>query len=161
MERKCIVGIEQDNLIGYRLKLYLIEKDKNLGFFPVIAQISSMNYSIYSNELSEKEKSIFIITEEYTDRELFEIFSSKKDKSVKDFINKLKKDVAVNKIKPFIEFKIVEILKILRQSETELYLKDTPRYIDRSKRINYFRNYSRCIWPNRYPQCLFILSVSN
>src|SRR6056297_3598141 len=146
MERKCVIGIEEDDLIGCRLKLYLINKDENLGFFPVVAQLSSMNIAKYFEELNESEKQIFQLSEEYSDRELFEIFRSKKDKSVKDFLNKLTKEVAEKKIRPFIEFKINKILEILRESQTELFLKNMHGYIDSSCKIEYYNSYAESLF---------------
>ena len=111
-----IIGIINDSLLGIIAKPFVIHKEKDKGFYPIEAQISELNIQKYENQLTEEQLKIFHLSQEYSETNLFRLFKSKKDKNNKDFISRLKKEDADQKIRPFIEKRLTNNIDILRTS---------------------------------------------
>ncbi len=146
MQVDFIVGITFDTLLGYLAKPFLIQKPKDKGFYPIEAQISEHNISKYETLLNDKQKQIFQITQEYSEKNLFKIFKSVKHKNTKDFLTKLKKEEADKKIRPFIEKRLVKITDILGEADIEVYFKDKHRFINRDNRVFIRENFAETVF---------------
>jgi SNF2 family DNA or RNA helicase len=132
MNREFIVGIVEDNMLGFVLKPFVINKLENKGFYPIEAQVSDLNFSGFEDELNAVQQRIFHISQEYSEKNLSKIFSKKKKQTTKDFFAKLTKEFAREKIRPFIEKRHARIIDELRNTQIPLYFKDKHKFINRS-----------------------------
>ncbi|MFO8234225.1 MAG: DEAD/DEAH box helicase [Bacteroidales bacterium] len=146
MERTFIIGIIKDKLLGYIARPFIIQKHQNKGYYPIEVQLNELSISKYRDELSEEQLKIYEIIAEYSDNNLYKIFKSKKDKSPKDYFNKLKKEDADKNIRPFIEKKHAKVFDIIRKTNTEVYFKDKHKYINRDERIFVEKNPAKTVF---------------
>jgi SNF2 family DNA or RNA helicase len=135
MAQTFIIGIVDDNIFGPLLRPLIIDKLEEKGFLPIEAQLSELNYPHYEPVLSPVQSKIYAIASEYSEKNLFRIFSGKKDQTVKDFLNRVKKEEVETRIRPFIEKKIAKITDLLRDTDIELYHKDKHKFINRDNRV--------------------------
>jgi len=135
MTQTFIVGIIDDKTFGPLARPLIITKYEEKGFFPIEAQLSELNYNRYAPQLTPKQKKIYAIADEYSEKNLYKIFGSKKDKTVKEFLNKVKAEDIERHIRPFIEQRIARLTDLLRQADVEVYFKEKHKFINRDSRI--------------------------
>ncbi len=146
MDETIIVGIIEDKLLGNIARLFIINKIKNKGFYPIEAQLSDLNYSRYAPQLDEKQKKIFQITQEYSHKNLYKLFGDKKDKTTKDFISHLDQEMVKKKIRPFIEKRMANLVDELTKTDIEVYLKDKHQYINKDHCIHIQKDIAKTIF---------------
>lgn len=146
MNTEFVIGIVEDNLLGYVLKPFLVNKLENKGFYPIEAQLSELNFESYEKELNSTQQRIFHISQEYSEKNLTKIFSKKRNQTTKDFFAKLTRDFAQEKIRPFIERRHAKIIDELRNSQIELYFKDKHKFINRSNFVYVLRDSAQTVF---------------
>ncbi|OFX88735.1 MAG: hypothetical protein A2W99_04510 [Bacteroidetes bacterium GWF2_33_16] len=134
-KKELIVSITDHPLLGILLQPYIIIKKPNHGFHAIEARISNLNISKYTSELSDQEKKLFALTEDYSDQTLTKNFSKKKGQTSVDFIGSLKKEFATQHIRPYIEKRLIKITDLLQEMDIELYFKGKPQYINIDDRV--------------------------
>jgi SNF2 family DNA or RNA helicase len=97
---------------GSILVPYIIIDESNRGYYKLSECLSPFPNSDTLGTLSAEERELVKIINEYSDRNLFKLFS--KDKSVKDFIEKVTPDRIEAFIRPYIERRIYKCLSISR-----------------------------------------------
>ena len=135
MTQTFIVGIIDDKTFGPLARPLIITKFQEKGFFPIEAQLSELNYNRYAPHLSREQKKIYEIANEYSEKNLYKLFGSKKDQTVKEFLNKVKPEDIKKHIRPFIERKIAHLTDLLRQTDIEVYFKEKHKFINRDSQI--------------------------
>ncbi|MGM0497837.1 MAG: hypothetical protein ACQESJ_07965, partial [Bacteroidota bacterium] len=146
MNTEFVVGIVEDNLLGYVLKPFLMTKPENKGFYPIEAQLSELNFSRYEADLNPVQKRIFHFSQEYSEKNISKIFGKGKKQATKDFFKKLTRDYAQEKIRTFIERRHVKIIEELRDSDIEVYFKDNYKFINKSNFVNVLRDSARTVF---------------
>jgi superfamily II DNA or RNA helicase len=99
-------------LWGSILLPYIIIRDKDKGYYRLSECLSPFPNTETLSTLTEEEREIIKIINEYSDRNLFKIFS--KEKNVKEFLEKVSPDKIEKFIRPSIEKRIYKSLLISR-----------------------------------------------
>ena len=97
---------------GSVLLPYIIIDESNRGYYKLSECLTPFPNIDTLGTLTSEEREIVKIINEYSDRNLFRIFS--KDKTVKDFIEKVTPENIENFIRPYIERRIYKCLTISR-----------------------------------------------
>ena len=99
-------------LWGSILLPYIIVRDKDKGYYRLSECLSPFPNSDTLSTLTEEEREIIKIINEYSDRNLFKIFS--KEKNVKEFLEKVTPEKIEKFIRPSIEKRLYKSLLISR-----------------------------------------------
>jgi SNF2 family DNA or RNA helicase len=135
MAQKFVVGIIEDKTFGPLARPLIINKLEEKGFFPIEAQLSELNHSRYAPQLSRQEKDIYEVARQYSEKNLYQLFGSKKDQTVKEFLQKVKPEYVEQHIRPFIEKRVAQLTDLLRKTDIEVYLKEKHKFINRDNEI--------------------------
>ncbi len=106
-------------LWGSVLLPYLIQSEPNKRYYKLIEVLTPFPGTDTLGSLTPDERDIVKTINEYSDRKLFTLFS--KDKSVKDFTEKVSKDIFEQFIRPYIERRIYKCLTIARDENIPVY----------------------------------------
>jgi SNF2 family DNA or RNA helicase len=110
-------------LWGSVLLPYIIQKEVNRSYYKLSECLSPFpNIDTLSTLTSEEREAVKIIND-YTDRNLFTVFS--KDRTVKEFLEKVTADKLEKFIRPFIEKRIYKCLIISRDENIPVYFQKT------------------------------------
>lgn len=113
----------QHRLWGSIILPYIIQKELNRGYYKLSECLSPFPNSETLGLLTAEEREIVKIINEYTDRTLFKLFS--KDKSVKEFLEKISQDKLETFIRPYIERRLYKCFSIARDENIPLYFQKT------------------------------------
>jgi SNF2 family DNA or RNA helicase len=111
----------QHRIWGTILLPYIIVNDLNRKYFNLTEQLFPFPDSITLSTLANEEREVVKILNEYSDRNLFTLFS--KNSNVKEFIEKVTKERIDQFIRPFIERKIYKSLTIARDEAIPVYFR--------------------------------------
>ena len=120
--------------------IFILKKDKRLGFLilPWLVEKHSMYYRLtriateantLDTTISETEKKILKLTKEYEEHVLHKIFDDK-HLSEMEFWRTLEKETIKDRIRPYIENRLVKIFKLLQQNPKPLFLLPDPNEIN-------------------------------
>jgi SNF2 family DNA or RNA helicase len=115
--------LTQHRLWGSVLLPYIIKKDVNRSYYKLSECLSPFPNIDTLSTLSSDEREVIKIINEYTDRNLFKLFS--KDSSVKEFREKTTLEKIEKFIRPFIERRIYKCLTISRDENIPVYYQKT------------------------------------
>jgi len=146
MAQTFVVGILEDKTFGPIARPLIINKLEEKGFFPIEAQISELNYSRYAHQLSQIEKRVYEIADEYSEKNLYHLFGSKKDRTLKDFLHRVKPQDVKQRIRPFIEKRLARLADLLRKTDIEVYLKEKHKFINRDNQITVLREQAQTVF---------------
>jgi superfamily II DNA or RNA helicase len=104
--------LTQNRFWGFILLPYIIIDESNRGYYKLSECLSPFPNNDTLATLTSEEREVVRIVNEYTDRNLFTFFS--KDKTVKEFLEKVTRPKIEEFIRPFIERRIFKILTISR-----------------------------------------------
>jgi SNF2 family DNA or RNA helicase len=104
--------LTQNRLWGSVLLPYIITDESNRGYYKLAECLSPFPNIDTLGSLAPEEREVVKIINEYSDRNLFRIFS--KEKNVKEFLEKVSKEKIDEFIRPFIERRIYKCLTISR-----------------------------------------------
>jgi len=108
---------------GNLLLPYIIVYEINRKYFHLSEQLFPFPDTGTMSTLSQEERDVVKIINEYNDRNLFRLFS--KNTNVKEFIEKVTKDRIDQFVRPFIEAKIYKSLTIARDEAIPVYFQKT------------------------------------
>jgi hypothetical protein len=104
--------LTQNRLWGLILLPYIIIDESNRGYYKLSECLSPFPNIDTLASLTPEEREVVKIINEYSDRNLFKIFS--KEKTVKDFLEKVTKEKTEEFIRPYIERRIYKCLTTSR-----------------------------------------------
>jgi SNF2 family DNA or RNA helicase len=111
--------LSQHRIWGSILLPYIIQKETNRGYYKFLECLSPFPNTETLETLTSEERELIKIINEYNDRNLFRLFS--KDKTVKDFLEKLTPVNLEIFIRPYIERRINKCLTISRDENIPVY----------------------------------------
>lgn len=120
--KKFIVGITEHRIFGFQAIPYIIKVEEGMAYYSIIDTVTKDNVDSIDFSLSDNERQIVTIADKYAEREIFRIFS--KEKSNKDFIKKLSLKLLDERIKPYIEKRVIQIIELITENDIPLFLKD-------------------------------------
>ena len=106
-------------LWGTVLLPYIIEPEPNKKYYRLTECLSPFPGNDTLNTLEAEEREAINIINEYSDRQLFNLFS--KDKSVKDFLVKISREKIEQFIRPYIERRLYRCLSLARDEGITVY----------------------------------------
>jgi SNF2 family DNA or RNA helicase len=109
----------QHRLWGSIMVPYIIQKETNRGYYKFSECLSPFPNIDTLGTLTSEERELVKIINEYTDRKLFSLFS--KDKTVKEFLEKVTPEKIENFIRPYIERRLYKCFAIIRNENIPLY----------------------------------------
>jgi SNF2 family DNA or RNA helicase len=113
----------QHRLWGSIILPYIIQKEINRNYYKLSECLSPFPNTETLGSLTSEERDLVKIINEYTDRSLFKLFS--RDKSVKEFTEKLTPDKLDTFIRPYIERRLYKCLTIAREEDIPIYFQKT------------------------------------
>ncbi|MFC2100653.1 DEAD/DEAH box helicase [Bacteroidota bacterium] len=119
MSKAFIISVVQHKKLGLLLAPYIIIIS-DMPFFSLHERVSTANLNKYSSLISDNQKQLVKIIDEYSNQNLYKRFTNK-NISVRDFISELDANYIKNHIRPFIEKQISAAIKKLEDSETKIY----------------------------------------
>jgi len=146
MAQTFVVGILEDKTFGPLARPLIINNLENKGFLPIEAQLTELNYSRYAPQLSPKEKQVYEIAGQYSEKNLHHLFGSKKDPTVKEFLNNVQSRDVKQRIRPFIEKRMARLADLLRETDIEVYLKEKHKFINRDNRITVLKEQAQTVF---------------
>ncbi|MFP4621657.1 MAG: DEAD/DEAH box helicase [Bacteroidales bacterium] len=143
MNETFIVGVISDKTFGPVLKPLIINKTEDKGSYPIEAQLNELNYSRYEPYLDNHQKNIFKIAQEYSDKQLYKLFGSKKHRTPKEFLNAINQEDVEKRIRPYIEKRHAKLVEELRKADIEVYFKDKYKYINKDNKIKVLKEQAK------------------
>jgi SNF2 family DNA or RNA helicase len=111
--------LTQNRTWGTILLPYIIVNEIYNKYLQLSECLSPYPYAETISNLTSEERETIKLINDYSDRNLFKLFS--KDKNVKEFLEKVTPDKLENHIKPFIESRIYKCLSIARDEGIPVY----------------------------------------
>ena len=111
--------LSHNRLWGNTLLPYIIHKKTGMEYFRCTECLSPFPNIDTLGTLTSEERELVKIINEYTDRNLFKLFS--RDKTVKEFLEKVTPDKIDDFIRPYIERRIFKSLSIARDESIPVY----------------------------------------
>ena len=112
--------LTQHRLWGTILVPYIIVNDANRTYYRLFEVLTPFPNIDTLSTLAPEEREVVSIINEYTDRNLFKLFS--KNKTVKEFLEKVDTDRIESTIRPFIETHLYKCFSIARDEAIPVYL---------------------------------------
>lgn len=112
--------LTQHRLWGTMLMPYIVLKDANRTYFRMSEALSPFPNIDTLATLAPEEREVVNIINDYTDRNLFKLFS--KNATVKEFLEKVTADRIENFIRPYIESRIYRCFSIARDEVIPVFL---------------------------------------
>jgi SNF2 family DNA or RNA helicase len=113
----------QHRLWGYVILPYIIQREVNRNYYKLSECLSPFPNIDTLGTLTSEERELVKIINEYTDRNLFKLFS--RDKTVKEFLEKITPEKLENFIRPYIERRLYKCFAIARDENIPLYFQKT------------------------------------
>ena len=113
----------QHRLWGSVILPYIIQKETNRGYYKLSECLSPFPNIDTLGTLTSEERELVKIINEYTDRILYKLFS--RDKSVKEFLEKITSEKREDFIRPYIEKRLFKCFTIARDENVPVYFQKT------------------------------------
>lgn len=113
----------QHRLWGSIMLPYIIQKETDRGYYKLSECLFPFPNIDTLGTLTSEEREVVKIINEYTDRILFKLFS--KDKSVKEFLEKITPEKLETFIRPYIERRLYKCFSIARYENIPVYFQKT------------------------------------
>lgn len=124
-EKFFTLGLNEHRVWGPVLVPLMLLPNEDLSFYhPDYTIFPSERDENYRN-LSNTEKKIVKILDEYNDKNLFKIFS--KHKNIKEFHTNVRQENIENFIRPYIEKRLQTVLEIIRGSNIKVFMREKSR----------------------------------
>jgi SNF2 family DNA or RNA helicase len=124
-EKFFALGMNEHRVWGQVLIPLMLIPNEEASFYKPDHTIFPSEKDENFRRLSNTEKKIVRILDEYNDKNLFKIFS--KHKNVKEFHEKVKEENIRNFIRPYIEKRLYQVFEILRGSNIKVFLREKSR----------------------------------
>ena len=115
------VILTQHRIWGSILLPYIITEESDKGFFRLSECLSPFPNIDTLSTLNDEEREIVKVINEYTDRDLYKLFS--RDKNVKEFLEKVATEKIEKFIRPYLERRIYKCLVIARDENVPVYFR--------------------------------------
>ncbi len=122
-ERLFVLVLTQHRHWGSVLLPYIIERIPGAEYFRMAEPLSPHPDRITLSHLDNEESELVRLLNEYSDRNLFRLFSKHRD--VREFVEKVTANEFERLIKPFIESRIYQSLHIALNEEVPIFLQKT------------------------------------
>jgi len=119
MVKEFIIVVKKSRNLDYILAPYVIICSEK-PFYTIHERVTNTNLNNYRQLLSDSQKQLVKMIEEYNHQNLHKRFTNK-NISVRDFIEELDKKYINNHIRPFIEQQISQVIDKLHDTETKLF----------------------------------------
>ncbi len=119
------LGLNEHRHWGYIFIPYIIKKSEEGNFYFTSHTIFPKSTDDSYQSLSDQQKQMVRICHEYSDQNLFKLFS--KNKNVKEFLEKVEPPRIDQFIRPFIEKRLSLIFSILINTVTKVFSRDKSR----------------------------------
>jgi SNF2 family DNA or RNA helicase len=119
------LGLNEHRLWGYLFIPYIIKKSEEGNFYFTSHTIFPITSDESYQSLSESQKQMVRITHEYSDQNLFKLFS--KNKNLKEFQEKVDQSKIEQFIRPYIEKRLASIFNMLINSNAKVFSRDKSR----------------------------------
>jgi SNF2 family DNA or RNA helicase len=113
----------EHRLWGSLILPYIIQKEVNRSYYKLSECLSPFPNIDTLGTLTSEERELVKIINEYTDRALFKLFS--RDKTVKEFLEKITPEKLENFIRPYIERRLYKCFIIARNENIPIYFQKT------------------------------------
>ena len=123
IKRHFALILTHHRLWGSVLLPYIIQNETNRGYYTLSECLSPFPNVGTLGTLTSEEREVVKIINEYTDRNLFRLFS--RDSTVKEFLGKVTSDKLEKFIRPYIERRIYKCLSISRDENIPVYFQRT------------------------------------
>lgn len=117
-----IIGFTRHLNFGTILIPYLCKFDSEDS---MLAEEQATEASLKDASLTDVEKEVIRLSLTYSEKSVMKVYS--KEKKVPDFLRKLKEETFKKDIRPFIEKKQLEIIKLIRENDLPLYFKEAGK----------------------------------
>jgi SNF2 family DNA or RNA helicase len=121
--RQFALILFQHRLWGSVILPYIIQKELNKGYYKLSECLSPFPNIDTLSTLTSEERELVKIINEYTDRNLFKLFS--RDKTVKEFLEKITSEKLETFIRPYIERRLYKCFTIARDENIPTYFQKT------------------------------------
>lgn len=135
MDLRFIVTLTEHRILGYVFAPYLVKIDRSQGNHTIHDRISALNLGLYDSVLTPEEIQLVRLIEEYSDQELFKVFSKKKKSSAREFIGSIPDDLFTTQVRPYIEKRMAKCLDLLVLNPVPLYHKILQKNVYEDDRI--------------------------
>lgn len=126
MEKKFFaLGLTEHRIWGLVLMPLMLSRDRDNNFYKPDHTVFPLDTDENFISLSNTEKKIVRIIDEYSDQKLFTLFS--KHKNVKEFQDRVQKESIHNFIRPYIEKRLNRVLEIIRGSSIKVFMREKTR----------------------------------
>jgi hypothetical protein len=122
-DKHFAIILYQHRLWGSVILPYIIQKVADRGYYKLSECLSPFPNIDTLSTLTSEELELVKIINEYTDRNLFKLFS--RDKSVKEFLENITAEKLEKFIRPFIERRLYKCFAIARDENIPLYFQKT------------------------------------
>jgi len=119
------LGLNEHRIWGYLFNPYIIKKSDEGNFYYTSHTIFPKQSDESYQALTESQKEIVRLCHEYNDQTLFKLFS--KNKSLKEFTEKVEASKIELHIRPYIEKRIIQIFNILLDTKVKVFSRDKSR----------------------------------
>ena len=119
------LGLSEHRIWGLILIPLILKKKESDIFYTSVHTVFPDEEEDSFLKLSHTEKEVVRIVDEYSDKKLFDLFS--KNKSIKEFQNKVTDEKIAEFIRPYIEKRLVKILETVRGTKVNVFLRDKSR----------------------------------
>jgi len=131
MSKEFIIGVREHSLFGYLFTAYFVRQVNN-EYSKVLGNIINDDVVKNPTNFNDIEKKIIKIINEYSDDNLVKTFSQKKKISVTEFFSNIPVNFIEERIRPFIERRLIIIIDLLKENNIKMY-----RKVDRFENIYY------------------------
>lgn len=121
--RKLALILFQHRLWGYIILPYIIQRVADRGYYKLSECLSPFPNIDTLSTLTGEEREVVKIINEYSDRNLFKLFS--REKTVKEFLEKVTQEKLEIFIRPYIERRLYKCFTIARDENIPLYFQKT------------------------------------
>jgi SNF2 family DNA or RNA helicase len=122
MPGEFIIVVSLHRKLGYLFLPYVIERNPGQTFFQLHEILNPENINNQSVSLSESEHLLVKTISEYSENNLYKIFSKKKN--LKEFFDTIEDNLIEQQIRPFIEKRIVRCFEIIAENDIKVYKKE-------------------------------------
>ncbi len=117
-----IVGIKKHSTLGTVASAYIIRKN-NEEYYNVIQSIVLQDIEQTPEQLTDEQKEIVKLINEYSESNLLKAFGRNKKISAADFLSKIDKKLFSERLRPYVERRLVKIINILKKTSIKIFNK--------------------------------------
>jgi len=146
MEEKFVITLAQHRRFGFLLVPFWIAKSGQKEFYTAKERITNVNLPGYEKILTDAQIKIVKLCEEYNDSTIVKLFSKKKGISNRDFINEVDEKYLAERIRPYIERRMLKIIDIVLNQGVDFFHKLQLNNLHENDRIHYDGEISKTVF---------------